>query len=50
MDLARTVKDIQMSVYKEGRIDTPYHAQNLLTLFKHQNQPLWDELSVVFSA
>uniref|UniRef100_A0A914C6E3 Small ribosomal subunit protein mS29 n=1 Tax=Acrobeloides nanus TaxID=290746 RepID=A0A914C6E3_9BILA len=45
MDLARTVKDIQMSVYKEGRIDTPYHAQNLLTLFKHQNQLLWDELS-----
>jgi len=36
--------EMQMSSYREGRIDVPDTAADFLTLFKHQNAPIWDKL------
>jgi len=39
--------EMQMSSYREGRIDVPDMSADVLTLFKHQNAPLWDKLKTL---
>lgn len=39
-------REVHMSVYKEGRINTPSCAVELLQNFKIQNQHMWNALSV----
>uniref|UniRef100_A0AC35U397 28S ribosomal protein S29, mitochondrial n=1 Tax=Rhabditophanes sp. KR3021 TaxID=114890 RepID=A0AC35U397_9BILA len=45
MDFTRRAGDIQMSSFKEGRIDTPEHAVKILNMFKLQNQHIWGKLA-----
>ncbi|KAK0414072.1 hypothetical protein QR680_007134 [Steinernema hermaphroditum] len=45
MNLTRHADEIQMSSYKNGRIDAPGLAVGLLNLFKQQNQSQWKKLS-----
>jgi len=45
MDWTRKVNEVQMSTYKQGRIDLPIYAVNFLQHFKHQNQHVWEKLT-----
>lgn len=49
MKWTRLLRDVQNSSYKEGRIDTPYHANKILENFKHINQTRWSKLAVIFN-
>ncbi|CAD5212002.1 unnamed protein product [Bursaphelenchus xylophilus] len=40
----RVIRDIQVNAIRKHRIDTPEHAVNFLTLFKSQNQHIWQTL------
>jgi len=43
MNFTRTVWEIQMSVHKPGRIDTPQVALRLLQVFKSVNAAIWED-------
>uniref|UniRef100_A0A1I8AQD9 Small ribosomal subunit protein mS29 n=1 Tax=Steinernema glaseri TaxID=37863 RepID=A0A1I8AQD9_9BILA len=50
MNLTRKADEIQMSSYKNGRIDCPTLAVGLLNLFKQQNRDQWKKLSELLTS
>ncbi|TKR67470.1 hypothetical protein L596_023619 [Steinernema carpocapsae] len=44
MTLTRKANEIQMSTHKQGRIDAPELAVQMLQMFKQQNQEVWSKL------
>ncbi|CEF66159.1 28S ribosomal protein S29, mitochondrial [Strongyloides ratti] len=47
LDITRRVTETQENKHNEGKLDTPNHAVNALTLFKVQNQHIWDKLGEI---
>lgn len=45
MNLTRRVKEVEMSTFKQGRINDPVNAVEVLQRFKEQNQHVWKTLS-----
>jgi hypothetical protein len=40
--------EVQVSTYKQGRINSPLWSTKLLKYFKLQNRHIWDKISVIF--
>ncbi|KAJ1350971.1 hypothetical protein KIN20_006902 [Parelaphostrongylus tenuis] len=45
MALTRNVEEVQMSTFKQGRINDPKNAVSILQRFKEQNQHVWKVLN-----
>jgi len=39
--------EVQISTFKQGRINSPYWASKILKSFKWQNRHQWDKISVI---
>ncbi|KHJ78109.1 hypothetical protein OESDEN_22271, partial [Oesophagostomum dentatum] len=47
MNLTRRVAEVEMSTFKQGRINDPVNAVKILQRFKEQNQHIWKTLSTL---